>query len=175
MYHSIIHYEDWQTEEPHNWCSATLKVPSSLAKDWSSTPVCGKSKRSKFKTGLTTYYAKYFCNGRVGGVGQNFVQRKYSAVRFNVHVLLCNEERRNCPASCSWWFQSVKWGHTWTKWTNSILQLQQQLLWIKFPLSCIQTDTNMLVLLSQWCLGRLATCSASMDINNLNSDTSHCC
>ena len=169
MYHSIIHCENWQTEEPHNQCSATLIVPSSLARDWSLTPVCGKNKRTKLKTGLTMYYAKYFCNARVGGLDKIFVQRKFSAVWFNVHVLLCNDERINFPASCSWRFQSVKWGHTWTTWTNSILQLQQQLLWIKFPLLCIQTDTNMLVLLSQWCLGRPATCSASMDINNLNS------
>ena len=37
--------------------------------------------------------AKYFCTARVGGLDEIFVQRKFSAVLFNVHVLLCNEER----------------------------------------------------------------------------------
>ena len=37
--------------------------------------------------------AKYFCTARVGRLDEIFVQLKFSAVLFNVHVLLCNGER----------------------------------------------------------------------------------
>ena len=34
-----------------------------------------------FTAWVKIYFAKYFCNARVGGLGEIFVQQKFSAVR----------------------------------------------------------------------------------------------